>query len=219
MTIATQPPRRRRAASRQAPAEAAAPTMTPAEIRAAEMVRPPLPETPAVAPPIENGAPEPELTSAQLAEQRAQELLEGGLVPEESIDEFTAPTPPDGWTYEWKTHTVAGAIDHSRVTQQQRMGWEPVPASRHPEMMPLGYTGSVIEKKGMMLMQRPKQITDRVVMFERRKAMDQVRVKEAQLGQARAGEFERGTNPNAPVRVGKEYAPPAFAIPGNSKGP
>ena len=58
-----------------------------------------------------------------------------------------------------------------------------------------------------MLMERPKEITDRARMLEKRKALDQVRIKEDQLRSAPPGTFERGTHHGAPVKVGRNYEP------------
>lgn len=127
------------------------------------------------------------------AAQRAAELR-GHLG---SIDEgedkfFVDPADiPDGWDYEWKRRTVYGAEDPAYQVAIARRGWEPVPASRHPSMMPSGYTGQTIERDGMVLMERPKEISDEARAHELRKARRQVRAKEEQLTAAPAGQFER----------------------------
>jgi hypothetical protein len=71
-----------------------------------------------------------------------------------------------------------------------RQGWEVVPATRHPQMMPKG-NWQTIERDGMMLMERPKVLTEDVHASNLKKARLQVRAKEAQLNQAPEGTFDR----------------------------
>ena len=75
---------------------------------------------------------------------------------------------------------VLGQEDPAYPVALRRTGWEPVPVSRHPEMMPPG-AGGVIERKGMVLMERPKEITDEMKAIDYRNARNQVRTKEQQL--------------------------------------
>lgn len=136
------------------------------------------------------------------AERRAKEIMENlEGVNLETVDEFWAPPAPDGWTYEWKVRTVLNQEDPSRQRDQAQMGWEPVPRDRHPEMMPSG-DYSVIERKGMILMQRPKQVTDMIRNRDKKRARDQVKAKEEQLGAAPDGTIQRTL---ADVR--KSFAP------------
>ena len=138
--------------------------------------------------------------AAQLREHLGDGLGEG-------TDEFYVDPAiiPDGWSYEWKRETVLGQPDPSyQVTLAQR-GWEPVPASRHPELVPPGWAGAHIPRKGCLLMERPEEITDEVRAQDDRRAREQVRQKEAQLGGAPAGTFERD-NKGAPLaNIRKSY--------------
>lgn len=97
---------------------------------------------------------------------------------------------PDGWSYEWKRKTIWGKEDPAHEVELSRQGWEPVPASRHPQMMPKG-NWQTIERDGMILMERPKVLTDDVHRDNLKKARLQVKAKEAQLNQAPEGTFER----------------------------
>lgn len=112
---------------------------------------------------------------------------------------------PDGWSYEWKTKTVLGAEDPAHQVKLARDGWEAVPASRHPEMMPAGYKGLEITRKGMVLMERPSEITEEVRQIELRRARLQVRAKEEQLSAAPAGQFERSNKGNDMAKIKKGY--------------
>jgi hypothetical protein len=138
--------------------------------------------------------------AAQLREHLGDGLGEG-------TDEFYIDPAiiPDGWSYEWKRETVLGQPDHSyQVTLAQR-GWDPVPASRHPQLVPPGWTGAHIPRKGCLLMERPKEITDEVRAQDNRRAREQVRQKEQQLGAAPAGQFERDNKGNPMATVKKTY--------------
>jgi len=113
---------------------------------------------------------------------------------------------PDGWTYEWKRHTVFNKEDPGYTVQLRRTGWEPVTAGRHPDMMPIGTPPDApIERKGQMLMQRPQEITDRVMKIDSQRARDQVRVKEAQLNAAPDGQFSRTEDARTKPVVRKSY--------------
>jgi len=114
---------------------------------------------------------------------------------------------PDGWTYEWKRNTVYNKEDPQYRTIVDRGGWTNVPTERHPELMPPGSPDKFIHLDGLMLMERPKEITEKVRERDLRAARNQVRAKEEQLASAPPGTFERGTHPGAPVRVGKGYSP------------
>jgi hypothetical protein len=141
------------------------------------------------------------------AARRAAEIRGhlGGL--DEGTDDFyiDASVIPSGWSYEWKRRLVYNQEDPSYQVHLARMGWEPVPASRHPEMMPAGSSDRTIERKGMILMERPQEITEESRLIEARRARAQVRAKEEQLSAAPQGQFER-SNKDAPlVKVKKGY--------------
>jgi hypothetical protein len=62
-----------------------------------------------------------------------------------------------------------------------------------------------IERKGMILMERPLEITQDARDNELRKARAQVRQKEAQLNSAEGGQFERTNKDQSLVKVRKSY--------------
>jgi hypothetical protein len=164
--------------------------------------------------PRPNGA--HELSSRERAELRAKEImghLEGAL--DEGQDELAldAIVVPDGWTYEWKRQTVYGKSDPAYDTKLARTGWEPVPAERHPAMMPKGARGEII-RDGLVLMERPKMITDRVrkIMYER--ARNAVRMKEQQLNEAPQGTFQRVDEAGRPTaRIKTSHSPVEIPVP------
>jgi hypothetical protein len=140
------------------------------------------------------------------AVKRAAELRQHVTSFDEGVDKFTVPNPPDGWTYEWKRRTVMGWEDPSYINSLQRMGWEPVPVTRHPEMMPKGHVGT-IEREGQILMERPKEITDEIRGIELRKAREQVNIKAGQMDpKGKGGIISRDDAQVAP-KIKKGYEP------------
>jgi hypothetical protein len=75
--------------------------------------------------------------------------------------------------------------------------------------MPANTKDQYITRKGMILMERPLELTDEARRIEERRARLQVRNKEAQLGEARPGEFGRNNKdaPLAKVKRGWEAMP------------
>lgn len=149
-----------------------------------------------------------EESPAERAKRRAAEIRGhlGGM--DEGTDEFYIDPHviPDGWSYEWKRRLLLGAEDPSHNVALYRMGWEPVPASRHPEMMPRGWAGETIERKGMILMERPLELVEEARNHELRKARNQVRDKEAQLAGTPEGTLTRD-HAQAKPSIKKGYEP------------
>ena len=143
------------------------------------------------------------------AARRAAEIKANrGDVDLDSIDEFYIDPAiiPDGWSYEWKRHTLLGREDPSYQVSLARAGWEAVPASRHPEMMPVNSKMSLIERKGMILMERPMSLTNEARDVELRRARMQVRAKEQQLGSTPDGTMTRD-HARVKPNVKKSYEP------------
>lgn len=134
------------------------------------------------------------------AAKRAAELRSHGSL-DEGLDKFHVdPTDiPDGWEYEWKRKTLLGKEDPTYDTHLARTGWEPVPTSRHPNYMPSNGKYPIIEREGMVLMERPAEISAEARNIEKRRARDQIRAKEEQLGAAPPGTFERDHEKVRPV--------------------
>jgi hypothetical protein len=141
------------------------------------------------------------------AARRAAEIRNHVGTLDEGTDEFFVPPGeiPDGWTYEWKRKSVFGKEDPAHQVALARMGWEPVPASRHPSMMPDSGGYNTIERKGMILMERPEEVTQEARIAEQRRARMQVRQKEEQLNSAPSGQFGRNNKDNSLVKVKKSY--------------
>jgi len=124
-------------------------------------------------------------------------------------DKYWAPPPPDGWDYQWKLKSVLNQDDIDRIRQNEMNGWEPVPLTRHPELMPRGWKGDTIEVGGLVLMERPMMFTQEAREEERRAAREAVVTKEAQMREGRSGdlgrrEVNRFSKTRAPIDVPSE---------------
>ena len=166
-----------------------------------EAVRPPMEMRQEMRPPMREEDPRTR------AARRAAEIRNHVGTMDEGTDEFYIPMEliPDGWTYEWKRKSVMGQEDAAHQVALARKGWEPVPASRHPSFMPEGGNFNTIERKGMILMERPAEVTEEARLIEMRRARAQVRQKEEQLASSPAGQFERANKENSLVKVKKSY--------------
>jgi hypothetical protein len=180
----------------------------------------PLP-TPAAPAATEEAAPPDPNDPMERARRRAAELREHGSF-DAGSDKFhyDLSIVPPGWTYEWKRFTVYGAQDPSYQVGLAQRGWEAVPASRHPELMPLGYSGATIDRDGQRLMERPAVITDDAREMERREARELVRGKEEQVTGNPAGDnspfdpLSRGVdNKWRPIGIKKSYTSEVIEIP------
>jgi hypothetical protein len=111
---------------------------------------------------------------------------------------------PEGSNYEWKRWSISGQHDPFYIASQRQQGWEPVNPKMHPTWVPPGYNEPHIIKDGMILMERPMELT-----IEARKElrqMSQVQVKEAEqrLGMTPKDTATRELSEVAP-RISKEY--------------
>lgn len=139
------------------------------------------------------------------ARERAAKLRENKVDDNDFNDRFMAPPAPEGWTYQWKRHLLMGAEDPAYEVRLAEAGWEPVPASRHPNMMPIGYAGTTIERDGMILMERPAEIEEEVRTAEHRRARRQLNDKVDQLNNAPSGQFERTNKGNSMLKVKSSF--------------
>jgi hypothetical protein len=114
---------------------------------------------------------------------------------------------PDGWSYEWKREEVYGMRDVTHQVNLRENHWTPVPAARHPEMMPIGDEGP-IRKDGMVLMERPLYVTQDAREEDYKWAIEQVRGKESQIRNTPGGTFTRD-HPSVDkiARIKRSYGP------------
>jgi len=146
-----------------------------------------------------------EKSSLELARERAAAIM-SEIGNEESFhDEFSAPNPPDGWSYEWKAIKIMNKVDETKLSEVRRTGWTEVPRIRHPEMMPFSTDVDFIERKGQILFERPAEITEEFRRRARKNASDAVSNKKQQLGLEARGPFE-ATRP----KISTKYEPMAI---------
>lgn len=113
-------------------------------------------------------------------------LVDRYALSQDMLDDIAA----RGMSVEWKRETVMGANDPSYDVFMREQGWEPIDGSRYPDFVAHDHKGP-IRRDGMILMERPIELTKEAMGEERAAARDAVRIKEEQLGTARAGEFQR----------------------------
>lgn len=142
------------------------------------------------------------------AQQRADEILQHVGSLDEGVDEFYIDRSkiPHGWDMEWKTKAVLGAEDPAQMVGYARTGWEPVPSYMFPDMMPANWKGTTIERKGMILMMRPKQLTDMARSVDAKRAREAVKIREQQIASAPDGQFTRDHSQVRP-KINKGYEP------------
>lgn len=137
-----------------------------------------------------------EESSRERAARVAAEIRKHRGPMDEGTDEFFIDPEmiPEGWDYQWKARFVMGEEQSSHIVQLRRDGWTPVPVdrcARHRGYMPSSWEGSTIERKGMILMERPMELTEEVLATNLYRARKQVRDKEAQLAGTPDGTMTR----------------------------
>ena len=150
-----------------------------------------------------------EESPSERAKRRAAEIRGHIGDMDEGTDEFYIPAQiiPEGWTYEWKRKLLLGQEDPTYTVQLARMGWEAVPLNRdrdHMAMMPPTWPHNTIERKGMILMERPTEVVEEARSIELKRARDQVRAKEAQLAGTPEGTMTRD-HAKARPQIKKSY--------------
>lgn len=129
------------------------------------------------------------------ARKRTAEILAQGGIDVASVDKFLVPDHlkhPE-WTIEWKRWSSYNAEDNDNINRCLQTGWQYVPASRPGFQMflPRGWKENFILKEGMVLMERPAEITEMVEKRQLDEAKAQVRRKEQQVGEAPVGTLQR----------------------------
>lgn len=119
----------------------------------------------------------------ELARIRAAKILENLGDLDEATDEFhfDLSLKPEGWSWEWKRYTVLNEIQHSHINGLRRTGWEFVDARKYPSLVPIGWAESLVLRRGMVLMERPKEITLMMEARDKRLAKNQMDIKAAQI--------------------------------------
>jgi hypothetical protein len=119
--------------------------------------------------------------AAQRSEQRAPQriMLRTGS----NRFEFDQSLIPSGICYEWKRKTLFGQEDTENLITLEQNGWSPVPAERHPELMGRrAILGAEIVRGGLILMERPADITEEARELDTFAARNQVATQVQRLG-------------------------------------
>lgn len=150
----------------------------------------------------------PPIRSAEIRAAAPQRETRRHKRTDNSRDAFYIPKSvvPKGFTAEWKTVTVHGeAKDPSYMVELEEQGWKPATVDQFPMLVPAGYQGKSILRKGMLLMVRPDYLTEEARAEDLQIAREQVRDKLRSLTQTGQGEMDRRVQ-----RVKRSYErPPA----------
>lgn len=121
-------------------------------------------------------------------------------------DRFALPMDeiPEGSTYEWKRFSVHGQEDPFYIAHQRQQGWEPVDPKRHPNWLPEGYQGNTIIKDGLLLMERPIELTMEARDETRKASRRQIDDQKAQLGMTPNGQLPRDADARTRPQVKSE---------------
>ena len=111
---------------------------------------------------------------------------------------------PTDSSYEWKRFSVNGQEDPFYLAQMRRQGWEPVDPKRHPDWVPPGYSHPSIIRGGMILMERPIELTQEAYAEQKMLARNQIVEAEQRLGKTPRDTLTRD-HPEIKPRVTKEY--------------
>ena len=150
---------------------------------------------------------DPQEGARAAAAQRAAQLREHRSERASTDDEFAVThLQPDGWTYQWHTWSIYEQRAVTNMMQSEDRGWQPVPRSRHPDLMPRDSDSEVIVRKGQILMELPTEIVDEYRNAERKAAMDQIKWKEQQIAGTPEGTLSRD-HAQAKPKIGKSYEP------------
>lgn len=149
--------------------------------------------------------------SLEAARRRTAEILEHDIgIGDEGEDKFHVPEHliPDGWKYQWRRVSSYGKEDPQYQVKIAQTGWRPVPAERHPEMMPSsGGPYYTIDRDGMRLMEIPAEVHKLLAARDQRRAIEQVRIRTEQVKQTPNGHFPRDQHAKVAPQVKHGYEP------------
>lgn len=142
---------------------------------------------------------------------RNGEVLSLKRKPDQNPFEIPAHLMDPEYTYEWKRYSVYGKQDTVHQVSLAENGWRPVnvePSSPFAGYyMPADYKGAII-REDLMLMERPKGLTNMVREQERQRAVDQIRASQQRYTSKQGVETPKGfttANPNVPSRIDTTY--------------
>jgi hypothetical protein len=111
----------------------------------------------------------------------------------DEVDEFYVDPSeiPDGFTVEWKRFQTLGKEDGRNMMELEKDGWEPAQPKDFPSLCSRTHKEPTITHKDLILMIRPKELTQEALVEERDKASKVVRDKLVELGLSKPGEGPR----------------------------
>jgi hypothetical protein len=95
---------------------------------------------------------------------------------------------PDDASYEWKRFSVYGKDETQYQAVLRENGWTPVPSERHPILPGVG--GCIIHE-GLMLMERPKHLTEEAREEDDIAAQNALRMQTQKAGSTEVGQLDR----------------------------
>lgn len=104
-------------------------------------------------------------------------------------------------SYEWKRKATMGMADVEHQVMLAENHWQAVQACDIPGMMPTGHEGA-IERGGMVLMSRPRYLTEEAEEEVLQISTDRVRSQEQRLGLT-----EQGQLPRQRPKIGRTVSP------------
>lgn len=108
---------------------------------------------------------------------------------------------PPGQSWEWKRVSTFGKPDSAYNVRMRQQGWLPVDPRKYPSLVEPGHTGPII-RDGLMLCERPIELTREAQEEERIRARGVMLAKQAELGRAPPGQFPREGG-SAGARIGR----------------
>ena len=125
----------------------------------------------------------------EAARIRAEQILSQHVDMLEESDEFFVPEElkDPHWDVQWVRHSCFNQEDVNNINRYKRHGWTEIPAKRpgYERYVPKGWKENFILKDGMLLMERPKEVSRLVQEKAKQEAAMRVRIAE-----------QRPTNPN-----------------------
>lgn len=130
-------------------------------------------------------------------------------------------TIPVGWDYQWRRISCLNERDPGYEVMLYQQAFTPVPAKRHPEMSPPGFSGDTIERDGLLLMERPMRLTKEAQLEDLEEARARVASRKLQLGETPPGTLPRDHETVRRISgIRQEFAPlAADDIPGDEDLP
>ncbi len=98
---------------------------------------------------------------------------------------------PDGFTVEWKRYSIHGKVDGEHHLSLEQDAWEYAQPKQFPSRVGKHFTGDKITHKDLVLMIRPKELTQEARDEDKFNARNQVQTKFKEIGLSGAGEAPR----------------------------